>query len=103
MDLEKTYLIAHHQKTTESAGESAFPVLGRVPVVKWFFSSKAQEKKVVNVLILASASVKTTTTSPIMPINTEKVLQDANKDTQQLLKKNSVSDDVSKDLKNIMQ
>ena len=102
MDLEKTYLIAHHQKTTESAGESAFPVLGRVPVVKWFFSSKAQEKKVVNVLILASASVKTTTTAPIMPINTEKVLQDANKDTQQLLKKNSVSDDVSKDLKNIM-
>ena len=26
MDLDKTYLIAHHQKTTESAGESAFPV-----------------------------------------------------------------------------
>ena len=70
--------------------------------MKWFFSSRTKEKKVVDVLVLVSASVKTMTVAPIMPMNTEKVLENANKDPQDLLKKNSVSDDVSKDLKNIL-
>ena len=101
MMLEKTYLVAHHKKLTESSSESAFPILGRIPVIKWFFSDSTNEKKMVNVLVLVSTSIQTTTMTPLIPMNSKQVLRDATRSSEELIQK-PTSENISKDFQNVI-
>ena len=100
MNINDTYIVAHHKKATETSVQTGTPVLGRVPLLKYLFSSTATEKKVVNVLVLVSTTVQTLKGETIMPMETKKVIQDAKKDTGELLKE-SGANGYSKDFKNL--
>ena len=97
LELDKTHIVSHHKKLTEMSSESGFPVLGKIPVIKWFFSDSGDRKEVVNVLVLVSASVRTKTSEYTIELDPQESIDKIDKDTHEILDDSmSVGDDLEK-------
>ena len=100
MELDKTYIVAHHKKKSESSAESSFPVLGRIPILKWFFSDSSDISKEVNVLVLVSVRVKTMSTQYMIDMKTGKSIEDAGRSTRDRMKA-PIKENIKKDIRNM--
>ena len=98
LELNKTYLVAHYKKQTEKSSESATPLLGRIPVIKWFFSDSGNRTDLVNLLVLVSVAVKTTTVDAV-EVDSQGVLENMRQPTNELIQKPGT---LSKDMDNIL-
>lgn len=98
LELNKTYLVAHYKKQTEKSSESATPLLGRIPVIKWFFSDSGNRTDLVNLLVLVSVAVKTTTVDAVK-VDSQGVLENMRQPTNELIQKPGT---LSKDMDNIL-
>ena len=101
LEMNKTFVISHHKKLTEMSSEVLFPVLGRIPVLNWFFSDKANRQETVHVLVLVSASIQDRTTDKKIELNSQEELNKAGQSTKDLIDK-PIGESISKDVENIL-
>lgn len=73
-------------------------MLGRIPVIKWFFSDSGNRTDLVNLLVLVSVAVKTTTVDAV-EVDSQGVLENMRQPTNELIQKPGT---LSKDMDNIL-
>ena len=100
LDLDKTYIVAHHKKKSEMDSDTGTPFLMRLPIIKYFFSDEGHREEETDVMILVSASIMENTTIDKIEMNTEGALIKSGKDTKELIQ-TPIMDGLSKDAENV--
>jgi len=100
LDLDKTYIIAHHKKETQMTSKYGLPVLRDIPAVGWIFGGEEHSTEVVHDLILVSAERREKIAKKVLDIKSGEVLDQAEKTTDELIKD---PDAISKGIDRILQ